>query len=34
MYILTLSNGKRVKFYVKACAELFKQSMGGNITSE
>lgn len=34
MYILTLSNGKRIKFYVYACAEVFRQSMGGNISLE
>lgn len=31
-YLLTLSNGKKFKFYVKSCAEIFQKCNGGVIT--
>lgn len=34
MYVLTLSNGKSLKYYVQECAEAFRRCYGGMITKE
>lgn len=37
MYVLTLNRNKSTKiirFHVKACAEIFQQCLGGQITEE
>jgi hypothetical protein len=31
-YILTLSNGKQLTYYVRECAETFQRCMGGTVT--
>ena len=31
MYFLILDNGRRLEFYVLACAEIFQMSHGGRI---
>lgn len=31
MYVLTLSNGEIIKFYILTCAEIFQQCYGGSL---